>query len=70
MTIKPEVMAYFINHKYKHGSKQVGVRLLENHDPSCMSNNWNYDPLIRLSDYERLQAECDALRDKTRTTPC
>lgn len=61
MTTKPEVMAFFISHKYKWGTKRVGVRLLENHDPSRVHEGWNYEPLVRLSDYEALQAECERL---------
>lgn len=60
-TNRPEVVAYFLSHK---GSSQVGVRLLENHDPSCVSSNWNYEPLVRLSDYEALQSECEKLRKR------
>ena len=56
---KPEVMAYFISHKYE---QQAGVSLFENHDPSCVNKNWNYEPLVRLSDYEALQAEYEKLK--------
>lgn len=56
---EPEVQAILITFADRKGEtvSSRGVRLIENHDPSCVSALWNYDPLIRLSDYERLQAE-------------
>ena len=51
---KPEVGAYL--HTNKENSYLRGVSLL--HDVSCASTLTNTEPLIRLSEYEALQAEC------------
>lgn len=56
---KPKVQAILVTGKDKAGETIMmqGVRLEENHDPSCLNENWDYDPLILLSDYEALQVE-------------
>lgn len=35
-----------------------------------MNLDWNYEPLVRLSDYEALQAECEALRKDAERYRC
>lgn len=64
ITNNPEVQAILVTCTDRDGETILsrGVRLIENHDPSCMNVNWNYEPLVRLSDYQKLQAECDQLR--------
>jgi hypothetical protein len=58
MTInKPDVVAYrYIN---KDNPVLRGVSL--HHDASCTSTLITPEPLIRLSDYEALQAKCERL---------
>lgn len=58
---KPEVVAYL--HSNKENPEHRGVSLF--HDKSCTNTLVNTEPLIRLSDYEALQAENDTLRAKT-----
>jgi len=62
-TDNPEVQAILITFTDRKGETVLsrGVRLIENHDPSCVNALWNYDPLIRLSDYQKLQAEYEKL---------
>lgn len=57
MTTDPEVQALLVTCKDMDGETTLsrGVRLIENHDPSCVNDNWKYDPLVRLSDYEDLK---------------
>lgn len=57
-TNKPEVVAYL--HTNKENPEHRGVIL--HHDASCTSTLTNTEPLIRLSDYEALQVECERLR--------
>lgn len=59
-TNKPEVVAY--HHTNKENPEHRGVSLRR--DLSCTSTLINTEPLIRLSDYQRLQAECYDLREK------
>ena len=56
-TNKPEVVAYL--HTFKE-TPECGVVSL-NHDASCTSTMDITEPLIRLSDYEALQAASEAL---------
>ena len=60
-TNKPEVVAYY--HTNKENPEHRGVSL--HHDASCTNTLINTEPLIRLSDYEALQAECDALVEES-----
>ena len=67
MTNKPEVQAVLVTCKDKYSETILSraVRLIENHDPSCVNANWEYDPLICLSDFQKLQAKYEELRTKT-----
>lgn len=56
-TNKPEVVAYL--HSDKENQEHRGVSL--HHDASCTSTFISTEPLIRLSEYEALQAECEEL---------
>lgn len=57
-TNKPEVVAY--HHSNKTNPDIRGVSLF--HDPNRISKYEITEPLIRLSDYEALQAENERLR--------
>lgn len=57
-TNKPEVVAY--HHINKERPEHRGVSL--HHDESCASTLVTTEPLIRLSEYEDLKAECEKLR--------
>lgn len=57
-TNKPEVVAY--RHVNKEHPTLRGVSLFQ--DPSCYNELVEVEALIRLSDYEALQAECEKLR--------
>ncbi len=56
-TNKPEVVAY--HHINKENPDQRGVSLY--YDPNCTNTLTITEPLIRLSDYQRLQAEVEKL---------
>lgn len=56
-TNKPEVVAYHHINKENPGHRGVSLH----HDASCTSTSASTEPLIRLSDYEALQAECEKL---------
>lgn len=58
-TDKPKVEAYL--HTNKENPELRGVNL--HHDVSCTNTLINTEPLIRLSDYEALQAKNDALME-------
>lgn len=64
-TNNPEVQAILVTCVDKDGETILsrGVRLIENHDPSCVNVNWNYEPLVRLSDYESLKEELESLKE-------
>lgn len=58
-TNDPEVQAILVTCKSKDDGTVLvrAVRLVENHDPSCVNDDWEYESLIRLSDYEAMKAE-------------
>lgn len=66
-TNNPEVQAVLVTCTDRDDETILsrGVRLIENHDPSCVNSNCNYEPLVRLSDYEDLKDEFESLRTKT-----
>ena len=57
-TNKPEVVAYHHIAKKSPGHRAVSLH----HDANCTSTLIKTEPLIRLSDYQELQAECEKLR--------
>ena len=57
-TNKPEVVAYHHITQKSPGHRAVSLH----HDSSCTSAVITTEPLIRLSDYQELQAECEKLR--------
>lgn len=63
---KPEVQAILVTCIDRDGKTILmrAVKLKENHDPSCINSLYQYEPLIRLSDYEALQVECGKLRER------
>lgn len=60
-TNNPKVQAILVTctDKYSETVLSRGVRLIENHDPSCVNDNWNYEPLVRLSDHQKMQTDLD-----------
>ena len=55
-TNKPEIVAY---HHESPEHRAVSLH----HDASCTSTPIKTEPLIRLSDYQQLRAECEMLRN-------
>ena len=69
MTInKPEVVAWrWRKPVVNDQGETVGETAWELSDTREFLPWWTNDPLIRLGDYERLQAECEKLRKKAAT---
>src|SRR5690554_2886672 len=62
-TNEPEVVAYL--HTDKESPEYRGVSL--HHDESCTNTLSNTEPLVRLSDYQKLQAKCRILESELAT---
>ena len=64
---KPEVVAWrWCKPVVNDQGKTVGVTAWKLGDAPDFLPWWMNDPLIRLSDYQRLQAECEKLRKAIR----